>query len=89
MQKNSVLFQSNEPCTYAFCTFWAVGITPKPPSGHHTSVGTMQQSETHLNDISLCKKTAFTLKKKAQKALKPIKRKQATEKKHKKALRCF
>ena len=27
--------------------------------------------------------------KKAQKALQPIKRQQATEKKHKKALRCF
>ena len=38
-------FQSNEPCTYAFCTFWGVGIEPKPPNGRHASVGTTQQSE--------------------------------------------
>ena len=45
MQKNSVIFQSNESCTCAFCTFWGVGITPKPPSGCHASVGKTQQSE--------------------------------------------
>ena len=45
MQKKSVIFQSNEPCTCTFCTFWGVGITPKPPSGHHASVGMTQQSE--------------------------------------------
>ena len=35
------------------------------------------------------KKKALTLEKKAQKALQPIKKKQATEKKHKRALWCF
>ena len=45
MQKNFCHFQSNELCTYAFCTFWGVGITSKPPSGHHASVGRTQQSE--------------------------------------------
>ena len=44
-RKNSVIFQSNELCTYAFCTFWGVDIAPKPPSSHHASVGMMQQSE--------------------------------------------
>ena len=45
MQKKSVIFQSNAPCTCAFCTFWGLGITPKPRSGRHASVGTTQQSE--------------------------------------------
>ena len=44
-RKKIVIFQSNEPCTYAFCTFWGVGITLKSPSGRHASVGTMRQSE--------------------------------------------
>ena len=44
-RKHSIIFQSNEPRTCAFCTFWGVGIKPKPPSGHHASVGTTQQSE--------------------------------------------
>ena len=42
-----------------------------------------------FNDISLCKKKNTHPGKKAQKALQPIKKKRATEKKHKKALRCF
>ena len=42
---NSVIFQINEPCTCAFCTFWGVGSTPKSPSGRHASVGMTQQSE--------------------------------------------
>ena len=44
-RKNSVIFQSNAPCTCAFCTFWGVDITPKPPSGRHASVGMTQQLE--------------------------------------------
>ena len=44
-RKKSVIFQSNAPCTCAFCTFWGVDITPKPPSGHHASVGMTQQLE--------------------------------------------
>ena len=44
-RKNSVIFQSNEPCTCAFCTVWGVDSTPKPLSGRHASVGMTQQSE--------------------------------------------
>ena len=54
MQKKSVIFQSNEPCTCKLCTFWGSGITPKTPSGRHASVGTMQQSERILIVI-ICK----------------------------------
>ena len=45
MQKHSVIFQSNVPCTCTLCTFWGLGITPKPPSGSHASFGTTQQSQ--------------------------------------------
>ena len=39
-RKYSIIFQSNEPCAYAICTFWEVGSTPKPPSGCHVQIGT-------------------------------------------------
>ena len=54
-RKTSIIFQSNEPCTYAFCTFWGFGITPKHPSGRHASVGTTQQSERlALRELYTC-----------------------------------
>ena len=39
-RKNSVIVQSNAPCT-----FWGSGITPMTPSGGHASLGTTQQSQ--------------------------------------------
>ena len=54
MQKKSVIFQCNEPCTCTLCIFWGVGITPKTPSGRQASVGTTQQSERILIVI-ICK----------------------------------
>ena len=43
---NSVIFQSNAPCTCTLCTFWGQGIiTPKTPSGGHASLATTQQSQ--------------------------------------------
>ena len=44
-KKNSVIFQSNAPCTCTLCTFWGQGITPKTPSGGHASLATTQQSQ--------------------------------------------
>ena len=35
-------FQSNAPSTCTLSTFWGLGITPKPPRGHHASFGTTQ-----------------------------------------------
>ena len=44
-RKNSFIFQSNAPCTCTLCTFWGLDITPKTPSGGHTSLGMTQQSQ--------------------------------------------
>ena len=44
-RKNSVIFQSNAPCTCTLWKFWGLSITPKTPSGGHASLGTTQQSQ--------------------------------------------
>ena len=45
LENNYVIFQINTPCTFTLCTFWGLGITPKSPSGGHTSLDMMQQSQ--------------------------------------------
>ena len=62
-RKNSVIFKAMNHVHVHFVHFGGVGITPKPPSGHHTSVGTMQQLERlALTPVSFCVPYLFKLK---------------------------